>query len=127
MRLHHNWLGPDVPPLPLTVASITGVVAQLKEGKYLSAADCASAAKGRHMQRYEWCGMLERCKKASVRSARRGLGPAAQCGELLLADVVIAFTAIQGTLVMLNASGCVVEAMSSSCGRSSFPPCCVRG
>ena len=88
-RLHHNWLGPDVPVLPLTTWSITVVAAQLKEGGYRSPGDYLSTAKNRHLREHERSTTLARQRSVSLRSCTRGLGPGRQCAELLLEDFTV--------------------------------------
>ena len=88
-RLHRNWLGPEVPVLPLTTWSITVVAAQLKEGGYRSPGDYLSTAKNRHLREHEWSSTLARQHSVSLRSCMRGLGPGRQCAELLLKDFTV--------------------------------------
>ena len=95
MRLRNNWL-PDRPVLPLTVQSIAVVLAQLKEGRYKSAGDYMSTAKGKHLEAHEWTSRLARQHRVCVRSALRGLGPSRQCAELPLDDLVKGAAAVAG-------------------------------
>ena len=68
--------------LPLTVATIAVITAQLGEGRYRSAADYASTAKDAHLRKSEWSSRLARQHTASLRSALRGIGPSKQCLEV---------------------------------------------
>ena len=98
-RLHRNWLGDEVPVLPLSVWSLTVVSAQLKEGGYRSPGDYLSTAKARHLREHEWSSRLARQHSVCLRSATRGIGPGKQCAELLLADFV------KGALLIKDARG----------------------
>ena len=71
-QFHREWLGEGVPPLPLTMHSISCVAASLKEGCYSSAADYFSTAKAQHLKSYEWASMLARQHTVCLRSALRG-------------------------------------------------------
>ena len=84
VRLHRNWMGPSVPPLPLTLDSIAAVLGQLKRGQYRSADDYMSVAKDHHLRHHEWSTMLGRQARVCVRSALRGIGPSHQCSEIPL-------------------------------------------
>ena len=86
-RMHANWMG-DAPVLPLTPHTIAAVIAQLKEGGYRSVGDYMSTAKGKHLEQYEWSSRLARAHTIYVRSALRGIGPAKQCEEVPLQDMV---------------------------------------
>ena len=93
----HRNLFADEPVLPLTMHSIAAVISQLKEGGYRSAADYAGMAKAQHFRRYEWTTRLARQQTVCLRSALRGIGPARQCGELPLIEVVAVLSTVLAT------------------------------
>ena len=47
-----------------------------------------STAKNKHLESYEWASRLVRAHTVNVRSALRGIGPAKQCEEVGLEDLV---------------------------------------
>ena len=94
-RFHKNWLGEE-PVLPLTPHSIAVVISQLKEGKYRSVGDYMSTAKNKHLESYEWTSRLARAHTVNVRSALRGIGPAKQCEEVGLEDLIRGANAVLG-------------------------------
>ena len=94
-HFHCRWYGTDehstcaTPVLPLTVGSIRGVIAQMKELGYRSVPNYVSAVKDAHISSgFVWCDMLDREARRAGRTALRGIGPAKQCGDFDLDEVV---------------------------------------
>ena len=82
-RMHHEWHGTTIQPLPLTQSKIQSVAAMFKAGGYSSFANYASRAKAQHIASYEahgvpWSEELATWIRDSTRSVERGVGPSRQ-------------------------------------------------
>ena len=80
--LHERWFGPGIPVLPLTVTSIFGVAAQMKDSKYRRFSNYMDTMVAEHSANFDWDRSLDLARKQCCRSTTRGIGPARQCHEI---------------------------------------------
>ena len=84
---HVRWFGSALAPMPLIVASICAVAAQMKAAGYRSFPNYMVAAKAEHLKSHPWNDLLERCKRQCLASTQRGIGPSKQALEIPVKDL----------------------------------------
>ena len=92
--LHIRWFGTGVPVVPLTIDSIRGVAAQMKNAGYRSFPNYVTALKAVHKKDFAWNSDLDDCRRECEASTQRGIGPARQAlalpiEELLTLDLTL--------------------------------------